>query len=96
MESWIEDIEYERLSVGAKLAKKILINPLANYLPAGLLKGLLAKGQSELAIANWRDPGGWRSMVISYQGDPPGTWEVLKAVQGGVLSRKTQSRTLDG
>lgn len=45
-----------------------IVNPLANYLPGRLLRGLLSFGKSELAAANWADPGGWRSMVISYSG----------------------------
>jgi SAM-dependent methyltransferase len=51
--------------------KKILIDPLANYLPASLFRGLLKFGKSEMAAANWADPGGWRSMVISYNARCP-------------------------
>jgi hypothetical protein len=47
-----------------------LVNPMANYLPAGWLRGLLRFGKSELAAANWGDPGGWRSMVITYEATP--------------------------
>ena len=70
MESWVADIEFERQGRLRRLLKAVLINPLANYLPAGVLKGLLRLGSSELAAANWSDPGGWRSMVISYDGHP--------------------------
>ena len=62
------EIEFERLSPLRRAVKRVLINPLANYLPAGLLRGMLRLGKSELAAANWVDPGGWRSMVISYNG----------------------------
>ena len=62
------DIEFERLSPLRRAVKRVLINPLANYLPAGLVRGLLRLGKSELAAANWVDPGGWQSMVISYNG----------------------------
>ena len=63
-----DDIEFERLSPLRRAAKRALINPLANYLPAGLVRGMLRFGKSELAAANWADPGGWQSMVISYNG----------------------------
>ena len=82
MEAWTADIEFERLSAAARVAKRIFINPLANYLPAGWLKTWLREGRSELALANWRDPGGWRSMVISYEGNPKKTWDRI-LVKGG-------------
>jgi 2-polyprenyl-3-methyl-5-hydroxy-6-metoxy-1,4-benzoquinol methylase len=91
MEAWVKDIEFERLSLAARLAKKILINPLANYLPAGLLKKFLRDGQSELALANWRDPGGWRSMVISYGGNPEKTWDRI-LVKGGTIPMALRNR----
>ena len=68
MESWVADIQFEKPGVVRRLVKAALINPFANYLPAGLMKGLLRLTKSELAAANWSDPGGWRSMVISYNG----------------------------
>jgi hypothetical protein len=67
MDSWPE-IEFERQGPFRRTLKGGIINPLANYLPGGLLRGLLKFGKSELAAANWADPGGWRSMVISYNG----------------------------
>jgi len=68
MESWVSDIEFERFSPLRRAMKTAIINPLANYLPSGVVKTLLRFGKSELAAANWTDPGGWRSMVISYNG----------------------------
>ena len=68
MESWVNDIDFERLSPLRRGVKRAIINPIANYAPAGLVKSLLRFGKSELANANWHDPGGWRSMVISYDG----------------------------
>ncbi len=59
---------FETLSPFRRAAKRVVINPLANYLPASLVKALLRFGKSELAAANWADPGGWQSMVISYNG----------------------------
>lgn len=70
MESWVSDIEFERPGPIGRMLKTVVVNPLVNYLPAGLLKALLRFGKSELAAANWADPGGWRSMVISYDGQP--------------------------
>lgn len=91
MESWVNDIKFETLSTGAKIAKKILINPIANYLPASWFKKWLADGQSELALANWRDPGGWRSMVISYENNPSTTWDKL-LINGGTIPMALRNR----
>lgn len=63
-------VEFERLSRWRRLLKAAVVDPLANYLPAWLLRGLLHLAKSELAAANWADPGGWRSMVICYDGRP--------------------------
>jgi len=60
--------DFETLPPLRRALKRLLINPLANYLPAGLLKALLRFGKSQLAAANWIDPGGWQSMAISYNG----------------------------
>ncbi len=69
MESWSENVEFERIGPIARAVKAGLINPLVNHLiPADWLKAALRFAKSELAESNWRDPGGWRSMVISYNG----------------------------
>ncbi len=73
MDEWINDIndiEFESHGPVRRALKTMVINPLVNYMPAGLTKGLLKLAKSELAHANWNDPGGWRSMVISYEGKP--------------------------
>lgn len=70
MDAWISDIQFERMGPMRKALKMLVFNPVANYLPSALMKGLLRFGKSELAAANWKDPGGWRSMVISYNGKP--------------------------
>ncbi len=62
------ELDFERLSLPRRLLKRALINPLANYLPAGMIKAVLRLAKSQLAAANWSDPGGWQSMVISYNG----------------------------
>jgi len=70
MDSWLADLGFERPGALSRAAKAAIVNPLVNYMPAGMLKALLRFGKSELAEANWADPGGWRSMVISYDGRP--------------------------
>lgn len=62
------EVGFETFSLLKRAVKCVLVNPLANYLPAGLTKAVLRFGKSELAASNWIDPGGWRSMVISYNG----------------------------
>ncbi len=64
------DDQFEQLGIIRRATKRALIDPLANYLPARWLRGALKFARSELAAANWADPGGWRSMVISYDGNP--------------------------
>ncbi len=93
MESWISDIEFERLSPIKRAIKAAVINPFANYMPAGFLKALLRYGESELARSNWRDPGGWRSMVISYDGDPEKLADKL-LVGAGTMSMALRNRRL--
>lgn len=68
LHSWASEVEFERFGAVGRLMKTAVINPIANYAPAGLTRALLRLGKSELAAANWVDPGGWRSMVISYEG----------------------------
>ena len=75
----------------AKLAKKVVLNPLANRLPASWWKKWLGNGNSELAQANWSNPGGWRSMVISYQGKPEKLWDRL-LVNGGTIPMALRNR----
>ena len=62
------ELAFETLTLPRRVLRRYLLNPLANCLPAGLLRGLLRFGRSELALANWSDPGGWKSMVLSYDG----------------------------
>lgn len=82
---------FERLSPLRRVTKTALIDPLVNYLPAGLLRGLLRFGKSELAAANWADPGGWRSMVISYEGNPRQIADRM-LVRGGVMAMALRNR----
>ena len=67
MESWIDTLPFEQLSPLRRTLKAALINPVANYTPAPLMRGLLRITKSQFAAANWQDPGGWQSMVLSYE-----------------------------
>ncbi len=70
MEPSVENLAFERLCPVRRAVKGMIINPLANYLPASVTRSILRFTQSELAACNWKDPGGWRSMVISYENNP--------------------------
>jgi len=94
MQEWIDDIQFERFSLGKKLAKKLVLNPLANYLPASWFRKWLAEGDSELALSNWKDPGGWRSMVISYEGNPENTWDRILVNSGTIPTALRNRRKL--
>jgi len=89
--AWAEGLEFERISTVRKVLKAGLVNPLANFAPAGLLKGLLSITKSELAAANWKDPGGWRSMVISYDGRPTQIADKV-LVNAGTMSMALRNR----
>ncbi|MBN1555388.1 MAG: methyltransferase domain-containing protein [Phycisphaerae bacterium] len=91
MDEWIADIQFERISPVMRLVKKFIFNPLANHLPAAWWKTWLREGQSELALANWNDPGGWRSMVISYEGNPEKPWDKM-LVKGGTIPMALRNR----
>jgi 2-polyprenyl-3-methyl-5-hydroxy-6-metoxy-1,4-benzoquinol methylase len=69
-DSYISAVQFERPGLVRRLMKAAITNPLANYMPSGMTKAILRFTKSELAAANWADPGGWRSMVISYEGHP--------------------------
>ena len=62
------ELGMERLSPARRIFKHAIFNPVANYMPAGVLKALLKFSKSQLAAANWKDPGGWKSMAICYEG----------------------------
>jgi hypothetical protein len=67
-ESWASDIAFERSGPLRRALKAAVVNPFANYFPAAMQRTVLRLLGSELAAANWADPGGWESMVITYQG----------------------------
>ncbi len=91
MEAWTRDLEFESLGPAARWSKKLLVNPIANYMPASITRALLRLGKSELARANWNDPGGWRSMVISYEGRPRQLADKI-LVGGGTIPMALRNR----
>jgi len=66
-QSWLEGLQFERLGSLRRALKAAVIHPIANYFPAAVQKAFFRFFRSELAAANWADPGGWKSMVICYQ-----------------------------
>jgi len=65
-QAWITDLEFERADPVRRLLRACVGNPIANYFPHFVQRLVLHLMGSELAAANWTDPGGWESMVISY------------------------------
>ncbi|MGC9454436.1 MAG: SAM-dependent methyltransferase [Phycisphaerae bacterium] len=85
MESWAADIDFEKPGPVARAVKAGLINPLVNhFIPPQWLRAVLKFAKSELAESNWRDPGGWRSMVISYDGRPTQIADKFLVGAGGI------------
>jgi len=84
MDNWVSDVEFEDHGPVRRMLKTMVLNPLANYMPARVTKGLLKLAKSQLAEANWDDPGGWRSMVISYNGKPTQIADKLLVGAGSV------------
>ena len=64
MDPCLDDVQFERQSPLRRALRRAIVNPLANYTPARWMKALLRFSESHYAAANWKDPGGWRSMVI--------------------------------
>ena len=91
MESWLEDIRFERPGPLRRFLGTALIKPLANHAPPEFLRGVLRFFKSELAQANWEDPGGWRSMVISYDGKPH-QWADKVLVGAGAVPMALRNR----
>jgi len=93
VDDWARDIKFETPSSLARLVKQVLVNPFANYAPAGLIRWILKATGSELAAANWADPGGWRSMVISYDGQCH-QWSDKVLVGSGTIPMALRNRRL--
>lgn len=93
MESWTDDLTFERIAPLRRVLKATVINPLANYMPATLTRTMLRLAKSELAASNWKDPGGWRSMVISYDGNPRQIADKI-LVNAGTMSMALRNRRI--
>jgi ubiquinone/menaquinone biosynthesis C-methylase UbiE len=91
--SWVSDIDFERIGPVKRALKRALLNPLVNYIPSGAMKAVLRFSKSELAQCNWNDPGGWKSMVISYHGKPTQIADKF-LVNGGAMSMALRNRRL--
>ncbi|MDP6543836.1 MAG: class I SAM-dependent methyltransferase family protein [Phycisphaerae bacterium] len=89
--SWVTDLEFERVGPVKRALKRAVLNPLVNYIPAVAMKSVLRFSKSELAQANWTDPGGWKSMVISYHGKPRQIADKFM-VNGGAMSMALRNR----
>ncbi|MDD4889587.1 MAG: class I SAM-dependent methyltransferase family protein [Phycisphaerae bacterium] len=68
----LTQLDYERIGPVGKVFKKAVTDPLVNFvLPSGFIRWVLRITKSEMAEASWSDPGGWKSMVLSYRDDMP-------------------------
>jgi SAM-dependent methyltransferase len=88
-------LRFEKVSPLRRVLRRVLVNPFANYTPRGLMRGLLRFSKSRLAAANWKDPGGWESMVISYDNRPTQISDKL-LVGGGAMAAALRNRKMLG
>ena len=65
------DDVFERLSTFQKISKALILTPLINILPGSVLRRILYKSGSPLAVSSMEEPGGWRSMAIAYENAEP-------------------------
>ena len=94
IESCAEGLEFERPGPIRRALRAAIGNPVANYFPAAVQRFFFKIMRSELAAANWTDPGGWRSMVISYQGWPRRLADKLLVVLGTMPTALRNRRKL--
>ncbi|MCD6460228.1 class I SAM-dependent methyltransferase family protein [bacterium] len=68
----IDSIEYEDFPLFRKILKKIIFNPMLNYiLPSSFLKNIIKDSKSDLGHESLKAPGNWNSMKICYENKPP-------------------------
>jgi len=91
---WTEDLVFERPGAIRRAIKKGLVNPFANYAPSSFQKLALRLLRSELAAENWKDPGGWRSMVLSYNSERKRFIDWLLCTLGTIPTALRNRRTL--
>ena len=93
----LDGIQFEVHGPGRRLMRRLVLEPLVNYLlPASLTRAMLRLTKSELAAANWADPGGWRSMVISYENNPRQLADRVLVGGGAVPTALRNRRRLAG
>ncbi len=96
LDQWVGEVDFERHGPVRRFFKAALFNPFANYMPAGVMRWMLKVTASELAASNWADPGGWRSMVISYEGKPRQIADKILVGAGAVPTALRNRRRLSG
>ena len=68
----IDSIEYEDFPLARKILKKLIFNPMLNYVfPGSFLKNVINGSKSDLGKESLKAPGNWNSMKISYENKPP-------------------------
>jgi predicted RNA methylase len=68
----LTELEYERMGPVSRGFKRAIADPLVNWiLPARFIRWVLRVTRSEMAAASWANPGGWKSMVLSYREEMP-------------------------
>lgn len=96
MDAWIAEIPFEKPGAIRRALRTAVFSPFANYTPTGVMKAMLRFSKSELAAANWGDPGGWRSMRISYDGKPRQWADKLLVGMGAMPMALRNRRRLAG
>lgn len=89
----IDGIEYEVLTPAQVWVKRLLINPIMNYvLPKSLIMYGIEKSRSQLLKESVLRPGGWRSMEISYDNNPHADWVDRIALKFSTLPMSLRNR----
>ena len=96
MDAWLTEIRFEKPGPIRRALRAAVFSPFANYTPPGMMKAMLRLSKSELAAANWVDPGGWRSMRISYDAKPRQWADKLLVGMGAMPMALRNRRRLAG
>lgn len=67
-------IQFEAPPKRTRAVKKVLVNPLINYLPKRFLLWIFRRSQSPLLKESLRKAGSWQTMRISYENKPHVDW----------------------
>ncbi|MCG3179543.1 MAG: hypothetical protein BIFFINMI_01879 [Phycisphaerae bacterium] len=64
----LDQLDFERVGVIRRAFKAGVVHPLINWiLPASFMRWFFRITRSEMAAASWANPGGWKSMELSYR-----------------------------